>query len=290
MGTIMDENVRFHLKIKNGDVGRYVILPGDPGRVPRIAEYLDGAVQIAQNREYNVYTGYLNGEKVSVCSTGIGGPSAAIAVEELIDSGADTFIRVGTSGGIDLTVFGGDLIIAEAAIRAEGTSYEYLPQGYPSVADFDVTTALVQAAKELSGTEPGQHYHVGVVHSKDSFYGEVNPDGSAVSENIKSRWESYVKCGCLTSEMECAAIYAVGLARSVFPKKIRCGGVLTALWNAERSKRNMPDTITNDSTRGIKCAVRAVELLIEQDKAAYNKFMDKIYNAEDNGVTFSPEP
>lgn len=281
MATIIDENERFHLKIKNGDVGRYVILPGDPGRVPKIAEYLDNAVQIAQNREYNIYTGYLKGEKVSVCSTGIGGPSAAIAVEELIDSGANTFIRVGTSGGIDLRVFGGDLIIAEAAIRAEGTSYEYLPQGYPSIANFEVTTALVQAAKELSETEPGWRYHVGVVHSKDSFYGEVNPDGSAVGENIKSRWESYAKCGCLTSEMECAAIYAVGTVRSVFPIRIRCGGVLTALWNAERSKRNMCDTVTNDSTRGIKCAVRAVELLIEQDKRANNDFMDRIHDGHD---------
>lgn len=265
MATIMNENERFHLKIKNGDVGRYVILPGDPGRVPKIAALLDNAQQIAQNREYNIYTGTLCGEKVSVCSTGIGGPSAAIAVEELIDSGADTFIRVGTSGGIDLSVIGGDLIIAEAAIRAEGTSYEYLPQGYPSIADFDVTTALVNAAKELSTDEDGNRYHVGVVHSKDSFYGEVNPDGSAVSDNIKSRWESYVKCGCLTSEMECAAIYAVGLVRSKYPNKIRCGGVLTALWNAERSKHDMPDKITDDSTRGIKCAVRAIELLIAID-------------------------
>lgn len=277
MATIMNDEVRFHLKIKHGDVGRYVILPGDPGRVPKIAALLDNAQQIAQNREYNIYTGTLRGKKVSVCSTGIGGPSAAIAVEELIDSGANTFIRVGTSGGIDLSVFGGDLIIAEAAIRAEGTSYEYLPQGYPSIADFDVTTALVNAAKELSTEEPGNRYHVGVVHSKDSFYGEVNPDGSAVGDNIKSRWDSYVKCGCLTSEMECAAIYAVGTVRSVFPKKIRCGGVLTALWNAERSKRNMPDNITDDSTRGIKCAVRAIELLIEQDTAAYNDFMSEIH-------------
>lgn len=277
MATIMNDEVRFHLKIRHGDVGRYVILPGDPGRVPKIAALLDNAKQIAQNREYNIYTGTLNGEKVSVCSTGIGGPSAAIAVEELIDSGANTFIRVGTSGGIDLSVIGGDLIIAEAAIRAEGTSYEYLPQGYPSIADFEVTTALVQAAKELSTEEPGNRYHVGVVHSKDSFYGETNPERSAVEDNIKSRWDSYFKCGCLTSEMECAAIYAVGLVRSVFPKKIRCGGVLTALWNAERSKRNMPDNITDDSTRGIKCAVRAVELLIEQDKAAYNRFMSEMH-------------
>lgn len=279
MATIMNENERFHLKIKDGDVGRYVILPGDPGRVPKIAEYLENAVQVAQNREYNIYTGFLKGEKVSVCSTGIGGPSAAIAAEELIDSGATTLIRVGTSGGIDLTLFGGDLIIAEAAIRAEGTSYEYLPQGYPAIANFEVTTALVQAAKELSGSGPGQNYHVGVVHSKDSFYGEVNPDGSAVGENIKSRWDSYLKCGCLASEMECAAIYSVGIVRSVFPLKIRCGGVLTALWNAERSKRNMPDTVTNDSTRGIKCAVRAVELLIERDKAAYNDFMNKMHGS-----------
>ncbi len=277
MATIMDENERFHLKIKNGDVGKYVILPGDPGRVPKIAALLDDAKQIAQNREYNIYTGTLLGEKVSVCSTGIGGPSAAIAVEELIDSGATTFIRVGTSGGIDLRVFGGDLIIAETAIRAEGTSYEYLPQGYPSVADFDVTTALVNAAKELSANEPGKKYHVGVVHSKDSFYGEVNPDGSAVGENIKSRWDSYVKCGCLASEMECAAIYAVGIVRSVFPIKIRCGGVLTALWNAERSKKNMPDTITEDSSRGIKCAVRAMELLIEQDRAEYREMMSRMH-------------
>ena len=266
MATIMNPDVRFHLKIKNGDVGRYVILPGDPGRVPKIAALLKNAKQIAQNREYNIYTGMLGGEKVSVCSTGIGGPSAAIAVEELIDSGADTFIRVGTSGGVDLSVFGGDLIVASAAIRAEGTSYEYLPQGYPAAADFDVTEALVDAARELSGTEPGERWHVGVVHSKDSFYGEVNPDGSAVGENIKSRWESYFKCGCLASEMECAAIYSVGIVRSTMQKKIRCGGVLTALWNAERSKRNMPDIITDDASRGIVCAIRAIELLIQRDK------------------------
>ncbi len=266
MPGLIDENERFHQKIRNGDVGRYVILPGDPGRVPKIAEYLTDAKQIAQNREYNIYTGYLNGVKVSVCSTGIGGPSAAIAVEELIDSGADTFIRVGTSGGIDLSVFGGDLIVASAAIRSEGTSYEYLPQGYPSVADYDVTTALVDAAKELCENEPGKRYHVGVVHSKDSFYGETNPERSAVCDNIRERWNSYLKCGCLTSEMECAAVFAVGLTRGDWQHRIRCGAVLTALWNAERSKQELPDTMTSDTTKGIKCAIRAIELLIERDK------------------------
>lgn len=281
MATIMSENERFHLKIKKGDVGRYVILPGDPGRVPKIAEYLDDAVQVAQNREYNIYTGKLLGEKVSVCSTGIGGPSAAIAVEELIESGATTFIRVGTCGGIALQVLGGDLIIAEAAVRAEGTSYEYLPQGYPALANFEVTSALVQAAKEIyDNPNVFGNYHVGVVHSKDSFYGEVNPDGSAVGENIKSRWDSYLKSGCLASEMECAAIYAVGQVRKAEGKipRIRCGAVLTALWNAERSKRGLDDTISNDTTRGIKCAVRALEIIIANDaeqEARYRAWMNE---------------
>lgn len=266
MASIMDSERQFHIRTIPEEVGRYVILPGDPGRVPKIAEYLDGAKQVASNREYNVYTGCLDGEKVTVCSTGIGGPSAAIAVEELIKCGADTFIRIGTSGGIELSVWGGDLIVATAAIRAEGTSYEYLPQGYPAAADFEVVSALVESAKALSSDEDGNRYHVGVVHSKDSFYGEVEPEGSAVEDNIRSRWESYLRCGCLTSEMECSAVFSVGIVRSQPEKKIRCGAVLTALWNAERSKRDMPDIITDDSTRGIKCAVGAIKLLIKNDK------------------------
>ena len=261
MATIMNGERQFHIRTTPDEIGRYVILPGDPGRVPKIAAYLDDAVQVAQNREYNVYTGTLCGEKVTVCSTGIGGPSASIAVEELIKCGADTFIRIGTSGGIDLKVWGGDLIVASSAIRAEGTSYEYLPKGYPAAADFDVVKALADAAAELSSDENGKRYHVGVVHSKDSFYGEVEPEGSAVSEDIKTRWESYLRCGCLTSEMECSAVFSVGIVRGV-----RCGGVLTALWNAERSKRDLPDIITDDSTRGIQCAVNAIKLLIQRDK------------------------
>jgi uridine phosphorylase len=261
MASLTDGELQFHIRCKKGDVGRYVILPGDLGRVEKIAAYLDNSVQIAQNREYNVYTGTLLGEKVSVCSTGIGGPSAAIAVEELVKCGADTFIRIGTSGGIDLSVYGGDLIVATAAIRSEGTSHEYLPDGYPAVADFQVVTALAQAAERLSTNKKGNGFHVGVVHSKDSFYGEVEPENSAVDSRLTTAWDSYLRCGCLTSEMECAAVFSVGILR-----KARCGGVLTALWNAERSKRGMEDFITDDSTRGIKCAVEAVKILIEKDR------------------------
>ena len=174
--ALLTENEQFHLKIKKGDVGRYAILPGDPGRVPLIAKYLDNAEFVASNREYTTYTGYLLGEKVSVVSTGIGGPSAAIAVEELIRSGTDTFIRIGTSGGMDISVSGGDLVVAQASIRSEGTSHEYIPENYPAVADFEVTTALKAAGDALSEDVDGKRCHVGVVHSKDSFYGEIEPE------------------------------------------------------------------------------------------------------------------
>ena len=145
-----NENLVHHLKIKKGDVGRYVLLPGDPKRVRLIAERLDDAAMIADNREFVTYTGYIDGEKVSVTSTGIGGPSASIAMEELALCGADTFIRVGTCGGIALSVTSGDVVIATGAVRAEGTSREYAPIEFPAVADYFVVTALKNAADSLS--------------------------------------------------------------------------------------------------------------------------------------------
>ena len=261
MESIVSGDVCFHLKTRKGDIGRYVILPGDPGRVPKIAGKLDGAKLIASNREYTVYTGYLDGEKVSVCSTGIGGPSAAIAVEELVMCGADTFIRVGTSGGIDLKVSGGDLLIASAAIRSEGTSHEYIPDDYPAVANFDVVCALKASADELSTDEDGNRAHVGVVHSKDNFYGEIDPRNTAVPEKLSNAWAGYLKCGCLTSEMEAAAIFSVALLRGV-----RAGAVLTALWNVERTNAGLPDKRCESSERAINCAVGAIRRLIEYDK------------------------
>lgn len=263
MASIMDTERQFHIKTKKGEVGRYVILPGDLGRVPKIAALLDDARQISCNREYNIYTGYLLGEMVTVCSTGIGGPSAAIAVEELIKCGADTFIRIGTSGGMDLEVSGGDLVIASASVRGEGTTYEYIPPDYPAVATFEVVDALRKAAEITSTDDIGNRYHIGVVHSKDSFYGEVEPENSPVEQNIKERWNAYLRCGCLTSEMESAALFAVCTAR-----RKRCGAVFTALWNVERSKQGLPDNVTHDSGRAIKCAVDAIKILIEKDRSA----------------------
>lgn len=259
---LLDQSERqFHIRTLPQEVGKYVILPGDPGRVPKIAAYLDNAKQVASNREYNVYTGTLDGEKVTVCSTGIGGPSAAIAVEELYRCGATTLIRIGTSGGINLDVWGGDLLIAQAAVRAEGTSHEYLPDEYPAVANMEVIHALEESAAALSTEEMGNRYHVGVIQSKDSFYGEIEPLASAVGPKLKEKWDAYVKLGCLTSEMECASIFSVALN-----KGMRAGAVLTALWNAERSARGMEDHVVSDSTRAIECAVGAIRLLIRRDR------------------------
>ena len=192
MATILNENKQYHINVTKDDVGKYVILCGDPGRVPEIAKHFDDAKQMSYNREYNVYTGYLDGVKISAVSTGIGGPSSAIAVEELIKCGAHTFIRVGTSGGIKLDVAGGDLVIASAAIRSEGTSKEYLPDEYPAVADFSVTEALKNAAEKLCTNEEYNRYHIGVVHSKDSFYGETNPEDMPVDYMLLNKWNAYM--------------------------------------------------------------------------------------------------
>ena len=153
-----DPNKQYHIQVGKGEVGRYVILPGDPRRCEKIAKYFDDPVLVADNREYVTYTGTLDGVKVSVTSTGIGGPSASIAMEELVNCGADTFLRVGTCGGMALDVKGGDIVIATGAIRMEGTTKEYAPIEFPAVANLDVVNAMVDAAKSL-----GHTYHVGVV-------------------------------------------------------------------------------------------------------------------------------
>ena len=259
--ALLDSKFQYHLHVTEEQVGKYVIMPGDPGRVAKIAELLDNPKHIATNREYVTYTGSLCGTPVSVVSTGIGGPSAAIAIEELVRCGCHTFIRVGTSGGINLKVTGGDLVIASAAIRGDGTSAEYLTDGYPAVADFEVTSAIVEAAKKLSSDEDGNRWHVGVAQSKDSFYGEIEPENMPIAPYLVNRWDAYVKAGCLASEMEAATLFSVALVRDV-----RAGAVLTALWNVERSKAGLPDKVCKSSERAIKCAVEAMRILINQNK------------------------
>ena len=248
---------QFHIRCTEGDVGRYVLLPGDPGRCEAIAKHFDNPVHIGMNREYNIYTGTLLGEKVSVCSTGIGGPSAAIAMEELVKCGADTFVRVGTCGGIDLDVMPGDVVVATGAIRFEHTSLEYAPIEFPSVADFEVTTALKQAGEAL-----GYRTHTGVVQCKDAFYGQHSPEKSPVYYELLNKWESWKRLGVKASEMESAALFVVAAALHV-----RCGSCFHTVWNQEREKAGMFMPMTEDTSGAIKVGIEAVKRLIEMDKA-----------------------
>lgn len=247
---------QFHIKCVAGDVGKYVILAGDPGRIPEIAKYFDDAKQISYNREYNIYTGFINGVKVSAASTGIGGPSTAICVEELHNCGADTFIRVGTCGGIDLDVQSGDVVIATGAIRFEHTSVEYAPIEYPAVASFDCMAALKDSADALS-----LPYHMGVVQCKDSFYGQHSPSRMPVSYELEAKWEAWKRMGVKASEMESAALFVIADAL-----KCRAGSCFHVIWNQEREAAGLDQKMSEDTSSAIKLGIEAIKLLIERDK------------------------
>ncbi|HAT03081.1 MAG TPA: uridine phosphorylase [Oribacterium sp.] len=251
-----EDNKMYHIGVAPGDVGRYVILPGDPKRCAKIAAYFDDAVQVGDNREYVTFTGKLDGVPVSVTSTGIGGPSASIAMEELHMCGADTFIRVGTAGGMDLNVQSGDVVIANGAIRMEGTSKEYAPIEWPAVSDFAVTTKLVEAAEKLNF-----RYHVGVVECKDAFYGQHKPEELPVSYELLNKWQAWLKLGCKASEMESAALFTVASYLGV-----RAGSVLFIVSNQERVKKGMSNPIEHDTDKAIRTAVEAIRLMIRKDQ------------------------
>ena len=253
---MQDTGKQYHIHCVEGDVGRYCFLPGDPGRCESIAAYFDDPVHIGMNREYNIYTGYLLGEKVSVCSTGIGGPSAAIAMEELHNIGADTFIRVGTCGGIHMDVMPGDVVVATGAIRFEHTSLEYAPIEFPSVADFDVTAALKEAGEAL-----GYRVHTGVVQCKDAFYGQHSPEKSPVYYDLLQKWESWKRLGVKASEMESAALFVVAAALGV-----RCGSCFHVVWNQEREKAGLAMPMTEDTTGAVKVGIEAVKRLFAAAK------------------------
>ncbi len=258
MATVYSPNEEFHLKIRPGDVGRYVLLCGDPARTEKIAAYFDTAEFVKSNREYTIWTGTLEGEKVSVCSTGIGGPSLAIGVEELIHCGADTFIRIGTAGGMAPEVLGGDVVIGTGAIRMEGTTREYSPIEFPAVADFSVTEALRDAARAR-----GSRYHLGVVQCKDAFYGQHDPNSMASAYELNAKWEAWLRSGAKCSEMESAALFIAGAVR-----RVRVGAVLMVFANQTRRAMGLEDPKCYDTTEAIETAVAAIRLLIERDREA----------------------
>ncbi|WFR55569.1 uridine phosphorylase [Anaerocolumna sp. AGMB13025] len=253
--------MQYHVQLKPGDVGKYVILPGDPKRCEKIAKHFEDAKLMADSREFVTYTGYLNGVKVSVTSTGIGGPSASIAMEELVRCGADTFIRVGTCGGMQEEVLGGDLVIANGAIRMEGTSKEYAPMEFPAVPDIHVLNALIKAAEE-----DGEAYHVGVVQCKDAFYGQHEPETKPVSYELTDKWQAWLRLGCLASEMESAALFVVGSYL-----RVRVGSVFLVVANQEREKKGLSNTQVHDTEAAIKVSVNAIRNLIQEDSKRSKK-------------------
>lgn len=247
---------QYHTGVGPDDIGKYVILPGDPKRCKKIAEHFDNPVLVADSREYVTYTGTLNGVKVSVTSTGIGGPSAAIAIDELAKCGAHTFIRVGTCGGMQEEVLGGDVVIANGAVRMEGTSREFAPIEYPAVADFAVTNALVNAAKRL-----GLRHHVGVVQCKDSFFGQHEPEVMPVSYELENKWQAWLRMGCLASEMESAALFIAGNFL-----RVRVGTCLLVVANQERAKKGLENKQVHDTEAAITLAVSALKELIKENE------------------------
>ncbi len=253
-----NDNLVHHLKLKKGDVGKYVIMPGDPKRCVLIANKLSNAKLIADYREYVTYTGYINDIKVSVVSHGIGGPSTAIALEELIKIGADTFIRIGTCGGMNTDVNAGDIIVVNGAVKMGGTMDNYIPKEFPCVPNIDVLEAMIECTKKTK-----LKTHIGVVQCKDSLYAQHNPENMAVGKELLYKYESYIKAGCLASEMESATFFAVGAA-----KNVRTGAAMFVLHNHEHKKNNNENTIED----AINFVIESVKILINNDKIyKYNK-------------------
>ncbi|MBQ3446652.1 MAG: uridine phosphorylase [Synergistaceae bacterium] len=247
---------QYHIALSENDAGKYCILPGDSGRCEKIAQYLEDPHFVASNREFTTWAGTLKGERVLVTSTGIGGPSAAIAMEELAALGANTFIRVGTCGGINMNVKSSDVVIPTASVRFDGTGNEYAPIEFPAAADFGVVRALVDSAQEL-----GERWHTGIIQCKDSFYGQHSPSRMPVSYELLNKWEAWKKLGVLASEMESSALFVVASALGV-----RCGTVLNVIWNQERKAAGYNEPDDFDTDRGIRTAVKAMSRLIEEGK------------------------
>lgn len=247
----MNEEKLFHLGIdvKRKNCAKFAILPGDPARVDEIAKYLWGVQPLAYNREYkSVLANTNNGIPVIVCSTGIGGPSAAIAVEELAMLGVENFIRIGTCGGITLDVKAGDIVIATSSVRQEGTSLHYAPIEYPATADFSITNALCNNSIR-AGIKP----HIGVIQCKDSFYGQHSPERMPVSAELKEKWNAWKRLGVLASEMESSTIFCVASSLG-----LKAGTILSVVWNQERKNNGLSNDEVHDNNMAIKIAIQAI--------------------------------
>jgi len=249
------KKIEYHIAVGKGDVGKYVLLPGDPGRTEKIAKHFENAKEMAFNREFRTFTGQVDGIKISTTSTGIGCPSTAICVEELIKCGADTFIRIGTAGALQKEVSLGDVVISTAAVREEGTTRQYIPLSYPAVADLAVTNALVDAAKNLKVAS-----HTGITHCKDAFYTEgADMDNLPLGGRTRAMWDAWYKGNVLATSMESAALFIVSSIR-----RVRAGEVLAIIGLTYKDE---PIAKKVGVEEAIAVAIEAVKILEKRRKS-----------------------
>lgn len=241
----------FHLGLTKTmlDGATLAIVPGDPERVKKIAELMEGATFLASHREYTSYLAYLDGKAVVVCSTGIGGPSTSIAVEELAQLGIRTFLRVGTTGAIQSHVNVGDVIVTQASVRLDGASLHFAPMEYPAVADFDCTTAMVAACRD-AGLEP----HIGITASSDTFYpGQERYDtvNGRVPRRFKNSMQEWQDLGVLNYEMESSTLFTMCASQGW-----KAGCVAGVIVN--RTQQEIPNEATMKNTE-----VSAISIVVE---------------------------
>ena len=249
----MTEKMMLHTNLMKGEVGKYAILPGSPQRVERIAKYLDDAKFLKVNREYETWVGYLEGEKVLVTSTGIGGPSTAIALEELVELGADTFIRIGSCATTSEKCGRGDIVIPSACVRMEGTALHYGPVEFPAVPDIEVLDELRNAANKLEYKNV-----VGTMISRDGFYTQYDEFEKPSKYYVKPQWEAYKKLGAIATEMEAATLFVASASLGV-----RSGGVMVCATDYHKVNKTYP---MDYEARAIEVGVEAMRQLIIKDR------------------------
>jgi uridine phosphorylase len=248
----------FHLGLTEGDLqgATLAIVPGDPARVERIASSMDRAAFLASHREFTSWLAWIGDHPVVVCSTGIGGPSTSIAVEELAQLGVRTFLRVGTTGGIQPDVEPGDVIVSTAAVRLDGASSHFAPMEFPAVADFDCTTALVQAARAS-----GARLHVGITASSDTFYpGQERYDtySGRVVERFRGSMAEWQSMGVLNFEMESATLFTMCASQG-----LRAGCVAGVLVNRTQQETPDEETAKRIESTSVSVVVDAARRLLD---------------------------
>ena len=254
----MEKPKMMHIAITAEDIGQYCFLPGSPERALKISKYFDDVEKVGQNREHTTYSGYLEGIKVSVTSTGMGGPSSAICMEELVKIGGKKFIRIGTCASTAERAHIGDIIIPQGTVRMEGTALHYLPMEYPAVPDYEIMKKIEEAALKLK-----YHYHVGVTITKDSFYTQTEPETKPIGYELINRWNAYEKGGAIATSMEEATLFIVGSSLQV-----QVASVLGCATNYKRYKEQGEENKGIDFEKmAIETGIEAMRQIILADKA-----------------------